>query len=115
MVKEILEYHDIIFEANVGKNAQENWDLISNASQNDIWFHLGSGMPSPHVILKIPNNFSLKKIPKQVIYWCANLCKSNSKYSDIKKVTVIYTEIKNVSKGNTIGSVYTKKTSDLKI
>lgn len=113
MIKETFEYQDISFEIIVGKNAQENWDLISNASQNDLWFHLGGNMPSPHVILKIPEKFVLKKIPKQIIFQCANLCKSHSKYCNIKKVSVIYTEIKNISKGEIVGSVYTKKTSEV--
>ena len=107
--------NEIIFDICIGQNAQENWDLIGDSKQNSIWFHLDSGMPSPHVVLQIPADFKLKKIPKQVINKTAALCKEYSKYSLNRFVTVIYTEIKNVSKGEKIGSVYTVKTSKIVI
>jgi predicted ribosome quality control (RQC) complex YloA/Tae2 family protein len=115
MIKEFFEFQDYIYEIRIGKNAQENWDLISVASQNDIWFHLGSGLSSPHVILIIPENFKLKKIPNNVIYKCANLCKQYSKAKEIPNVKVIYTLIKNVKKADKIGSVTTQKTIEITV
>lgn len=113
MITKNIEYEDYVYKISIGKNAQENWDIISSASQNDIWFHLGKDMPSPHVILKIPNLFKLKKIPNYITKQCALLCKIHSKYNNIKKVPIIYTEIKNVIKTNIVGSVYTSNTKTI--
>lgn len=111
MIIQTTELDDYTYTIKIGKNAQENWDIISESSQNDMWFHLGGSMPSPHVVLIIPENFKLKKIPTKIITECGSLCKKHSKFANIKKVSVIYTEIKNVTKGETVGSVYTKKTT----
>lgn len=110
MITTQIEYHDSIFIVLVGKNAQENWNIIEKSSQNDIWFHLGSELPSPHVVLQVPDN---TKIPKMIILQCANICKLNSKYCNIKKVPIIYTQIKNIRKADKIGSVYTNKTTTI--
>jgi len=114
MKVENIEFQDIIYTIWVGENAQDNWNIISAANQNDIWFHL-SNFPSAHVIIKIPDNFKLKFIPKQLYYKCASICKVDSKYCNIKKVKVIYTEIKHVTKGDKVGSVHTTRTKELTI
>lgn len=98
------------FEAKIGKNAQENWDLIDGAVQNDIWFHL-KDHPSSHVILTIGS----EKPSRNVIKACCVLCKQHSKMKSLKNITVIYTEIKNVLKGDAVGSVTTSKTKEIKI
>lgn len=103
---------DTELEIYLGENAKDNWDILDKSSQNDIWFHL-ENHPSPHVILKIPDNG--KNINKQTILYCAMICKENSKFSGHKKISVIYTEKKNVSKGQDVGSVYTKKTNKVVI
>jgi len=90
----------------LGNNAQENWILIDKSSANDLWFHL-DGKPSPHVILKIPNK---GKIHKQTILYCGMICKQYSKYEFHKNISIIYTEIKNITKGKEVGSVHTKRT-----
>lgn len=106
----ILRIFDSKLELNldiyVGENAQDNWNIIDISSQNDIWFHLDN-KPSSHVILCIPE--SNNKINKQTILYCASICKQHSKFSNHKNIPIIYTEIKNISKGIDIGSVYTKK------
>ena len=108
----MLEYIHIDLSTNdhitilVGQNAKENWQLIDSSSQNDIWLHLGSGLPSPHVVIKVPENIT---ISKSTIKYGAVLCKSHSSYKSISKVTVIYTNIKNVTKSQIVGSVTTKK------
>jgi predicted ribosome quality control (RQC) complex YloA/Tae2 family protein len=97
---------DNIYNILIGRNAQGNWDAISASDQNDIWFHI-DGHPSPHIILKT-NGLKLNKIEKNVIKACALKCKEYSKFANIRKITIIYTEIKNVSKADKIGAVYTK-------
>jgi len=89
----------------VGQTAEENWKLIDDACQNDIWFHVDK-QPSPHVIIKMPPKVSLSN---STIKYAASLCKENSKYKNISKVSIIYTEIKNISKGKDVGSVILKK------
>lgn len=98
----------------VGTNAKDNWDIIDKSHQNDIWFHL-SDQPSAHVILKV-GQLNLKKISRQVLNECAVQCKSHSKFANISnRMKVLYTEIKNVTKGKTPGEVYTRKTNTIAV
>lgn len=106
----ISDENDIEFDVMIGTNALDNWNIISLASQNDIWFHI-ENQPSCHVILCTNN----KKISKRLITQCAVLCKENSKFKDYKKITIIYTEIKNIKKGEKEGEVYTKRTSKISV
>jgi len=102
MVKE-----DITFENNlikIGKNAEENDKIIKEAKQTDLWFHL-SGLPSCHVIISCSKEFPVNK---QMINHCSLLVKENTKYKDLAKVTVNYTEIKNVKRTETKGKVTLK-------
>jgi predicted ribosome quality control (RQC) complex YloA/Tae2 family protein len=102
----VSDENDNEFDVMIGTNAIDNWKIISLASQNDIWFHI-ENQPSCHVILCTNN----EKISKRLITQCAVLCKENSKFKDYKKITVIYTEIKNIRNGKKEGEVYTKKLS----
>lgn len=88
----------------VGTNAQDNWDLISASNPNDIWFHL-QNVSSCHVVLKM-NDLTLEQLSKQTILHCASKCKA-SKHANLN-MNVIYTEIKNISKAQVVGSVYVK-------
>ena len=97
----------------MGKSAEENWKIIDDSSQNDLWFHLDD-FPSPHVILKTKDK-DMKSLNKQTFIHCANLCKENSKYANIKNISVIYTKIKNVKKAETVGSVNTSSSKTIKI
>lgn len=115
VLTESIEIEEDIFIIYIGTSAKENWDILSVASQNDIWFHLGGSFPSPHVILHLPENMKTKKIPKKLIYKCGLLCKMHSKYKNINILDVIYTEVKNVTKANKIGAVYTKKTKTISL
>lgn len=101
------------FEIFIGKNAQENWDIIDNASQSDIWFHLDN-FPSCHVVLKT-DSFETKDFNKQTLIFCASLCKVNSKYANLKKIKVIYTKIHNIKKADKVGSVITTNTKTIEI
>ncbi len=101
------------FEIIIGKSAKENWQIIDEASENDIWFHLDD-YPSSHIILKT-ENIDIKDFNKQTLIHCASLCKEQSKYSNMKNISVIYTKIKNVKKSDIIGSVNTTLTKKIKI
>jgi len=106
----IIEGIDDTYTVWIGQNAQDNWDIISKADQNDIWFHL-EGSPSPHVILRVEN----KKYDKRILNRCACICKEGSKLKDTKNAHIIYTEIKHITKGDKPGSVFTRKTKTIKI
>ena len=97
----------------MGKSAEENWKIIDDSHENDIWFHLDD-YPSPHIILKT-NNRDIKLINKQTLIHCASLCKEHSKYTNMKNISIIYTKIKNVKKADIIGSVFTSSTKIIKI
>lgn len=94
----------------IGQNAIDNWAIIDKAEPYDIWFHV-ENYPSSHIILRVPDKKS--DINKQSLIHCASLCKENSKYSTHKKLSIIYTEIRNITKGTDPGSVFTKKTKKI--
>lgn len=106
MKEEIFIYKSIEYIIYIGENEQDNFDIIDASSENDIWFHV-DGMPSCHVILKTTD--SIKKIPNQVIKRCAYLCKINSKAKTLKQIGILYTTINNITKTETVGSVYVNK------
>jgi predicted ribosome quality control (RQC) complex YloA/Tae2 family protein len=106
--------NNILYNIYIGENDVDNWQMIDKAKQNDIWFHLKE-FPSCHVILEVKNENTLEKLPKSLINYTACACKNNSKVSHLRNIYVIYTQIKNITKTTKIGSVYTKKTNEVKI
>jgi predicted ribosome quality control (RQC) complex YloA/Tae2 family protein len=102
-----------IYTIKVGENAQENWDIIGEAGNSDIWFHVDK-FPSCHVILETDST-QLKKLHRSVIRYCADLCKEGSKQKNCKKLSIIYTEVRNVTinKKGEVGSVFTRKTHNI--
>ena len=108
-IEEII-HDDHIHTLYIGQNAQENWDIIGNSHQNDIWFH-AEGVPSCHVVLEVGN---CKLIDKSIFKKCAITCKEHTnKLLSIKKLKIIYTNIKNVKKSTIIGSVTTTNTKNI--
>ena len=98
---------DNTFEYNlikIGENQSDNDQIITDAKQNDMWFHL-SNLPSCHVII---TNNSMYPINKEMIIYCAQLVKLNTKYNNYKKLKVNYCNIKNVKKTNIKGKVILK-------
>ena len=110
----------------IGKNANNNFELIDAAHPHDIWFHL-KDVSSCHVIAslkniryttcddELPNSYDIdfdaldKKDKQQIITQGALLCKQYSKLKSQKNVEVIYTKIEDVYKTNIAGSVLTYK------
>lgn len=89
----------------VGKSANENFEIIDAANENDLWFHI-DGEPSGHVIAKIPeNSVFTKKQLRQIITQGGLVCKENSKYKSQKNVDIVYTYVKYVDKTNILGKV----------
>jgi predicted ribosome quality control (RQC) complex YloA/Tae2 family protein len=66
----------------------------------------------------MPEKITVKQISKQTLIHCAVECIQHSKLKDApdkQKISVIYTLIKNVSKADKPGAVYTKQTKCLHI
>lgn len=83
------------YEIYFGKNNKQNDFLISKiASPDDLWFHV-LNCPSSHVILKVKKD---KTPEKEVLEYCANLVKENSKAKFSGKTSVIMTKRKNLKK-----------------
>jgi len=98
---------DNTFESNmikIGESQEDNDQIISEASQTDIWFHL-ENLPSCHVIISCDKK---NPISKEMIKHCANLCKINGKYKNHKKLRVNYCPTKNIKKTDVQGQVIIK-------
>jgi predicted ribosome quality control (RQC) complex YloA/Tae2 family protein len=97
----------------VGENAKDNWNLLQTVKKlpnglNWIWFHLDN-FSSAYVILCS----TMKDAPKNAVTRGAELCKEYGKYKNIARVSVIYTEVKNVKRTEKVGQVTTSKTQKI--
>jgi predicted ribosome quality control (RQC) complex YloA/Tae2 family protein len=98
----------------IGKNQNEQFDIIDKGKQHDLWFH-ADGYSSCHVVAilpesSIPNKKNLQEIRKIG----SMLCKNNTeKLKGLKNVTFITTYIKNVTKTNVAGSVIATDTKKI--
>jgi predicted ribosome quality control (RQC) complex YloA/Tae2 family protein len=102
MKEDIFVYGNNEYIILIGTNKHENNQLIDESKETDIWFHV-ENEPSCHLIVK--NDGNIRDIPKQVIKRGAYLCKINSKAKTQKECSIMYTQLKNVSKTNIIGQV----------
>jgi len=96
---------EIIYD--VGESAEENFDILDDATGEDMWFHV-QGFSSCHVIARIDGIELDKKQLRQVITQGCMLCKQYSRYAYMNNLVVIYTRVKNVRKTNIVGRVVTK-------
>jgi predicted ribosome quality control (RQC) complex YloA/Tae2 family protein len=83
----------------IGKNAQDNWDIIGKSEQTWLWFHLEK-FPSSHVIICKNSD----EISKDEINSACKLLIENSKYK-FKNIGIVYCNINNLTLGTDIGSV----------
>lgn len=98
---------DQYFENNriyIGENAQDNSQILHKSKQTDIWFHLAK-FPSSHVIIECDKH---NRLTKQMIYYCAQLVKSNTKYRNMHKLSVNYTCVANIATSDEPGKVIVK-------
>jgi predicted ribosome quality control (RQC) complex YloA/Tae2 family protein len=89
----------------IGKNAEENFEIIDDAESHHIWFHV-KGHSSSHVIAKLDVELN-KKDFRYIIKQGAVLCKQHSKLKSSKNVEIIYTIIGNITKTDIPGTVIT--------
>lgn len=108
----------------IGKNAENNFEIIDQSDKHDLWFHI-KNTSSCHVIAclknikfdryddELPNYYDIdfdsldKKQKQQIVKQGALICKQFSKLKNQKNVDVIYTKIEDVHKTNVMGSVNT--------
>ena len=101
-------YKDVKFI--LGQNAQENWNILEQAkSENNyyIWFHLDS-FPSGYVIMYATLNQLIHKNVNDYLFFAANLCKNNTKYSNLNNIKICYTSLNKLEKTDKIGEIIIK-------
>ena len=98
----------------IGKNAEDNFQIIDDASQSDMWFHV-SNESSCHVIARISDIEIHRKNLLSVVKQGAILCKQHSKLKSIKNVEIVYTKIENVEKTEVFGKVQIKNSKNIVI
>lgn len=90
------------YKIEIGRNAQENDNLVKGASQSSLWFHL-DGQPSPHGILT--NTVEPGYYTNSAIFRCAELVKAYSKAKLLRRVKVDCLEVQYVRRTTTLGLV----------
>ena len=101
----ILPLSKTEIQFDIGQNKEENSIIISQASQNDYWFHLHNDS-SCHVIAHIPAEVKISRKERgYIIRKGAELCKLNSKMKNEKNVSIIFTKIQNVVQTDKVGQV----------
>jgi hypothetical protein len=95
----------------VGKNKIENWKLLEESKENKennhyiFFFHL-THFPSCYVFLYTQNDSKeLKKELEKEIIEASIICKNHTKYKNLRNLSVDYTDINNIIKGEEIGEV----------
>ena len=99
------EYNELKFL--VGKDARDNWKMLSEADDSDIWIHLHNH-PSSYVIIE--NTDTIEK--DDILYGC-QLCKKHSKLRDKARVKCSVLSVEFVKKGKTVGEAKLLKTPDI--
>jgi len=102
MITEELTSDRIMYTLKIGTNKDENWMLLDASDGSNVWFHV-SDAPSGYVVLQ--TDLRIKDIPKNVIRRCAYLCKIRSSSKSVKKCGIMYTYVRNVTKGKHVGEV----------
>lgn len=106
----VFQVNDVLYI--MGNDAKENWRLLEEAKEDDIWVHL-NGYPSSYVIIKNINRDS--KLNMEAIVYAGQLCKHYSKHKHIKNMKMCYLEAKYVSKGKITGQAKCLKEPNIKM
>lgn len=99
-----IEYNKTWFV--VGKSAEENWKIISEANKDYYWVH-ADGVASAHIIIEIDI-----PLTEELMYAC-ELCKLQTKKIKDSNMKYVSTQIKNIKLGSKLGEVYFKNNSKL--
>lgn len=118
VLTETKERDNILIKFLLGRNANDNHEIIDNSYPDSLWFHL-SDVPSGHCILYLEPkkleseiNFSINLSElypsNEDIYYAASLVKAYSKCKNNKNTKVIYCCVNNIKKGKSKGEVIIK-------
>jgi predicted ribosome quality control (RQC) complex YloA/Tae2 family protein len=101
-----FEWKGVEYLFHIGRDKQDNWNLIEGSQPWDVWFHV-DGAPSSHVVLEMDDleGGGIKEIPRPVLKRGAGLCKEHSSSKSVAKCPVIYTTVGKLVKGREVGSV----------
>uniref|UniRef100_A0A6C0EGE4 NFACT RNA-binding domain-containing protein n=1 Tax=viral metagenome TaxID=1070528 RepID=A0A6C0EGE4_9ZZZZ len=89
----------------IGKNAKDNWRILEEACEDDLWFHV-KDESSSYVIIE--NDYKTA-ITDEDIEEAAQICKQHSKLRDKKRVHINWLPVKYVKKGKMVGQAIMKK------
>ncbi|KIM25744.1 hypothetical protein M408DRAFT_330953 [Serendipita vermifera MAFF 305830] len=82
----------------MGRDKEENEDLIKYAWPQDVWFHVDK-LSSAHVYVRLPESIPWDNIPAELLVDCAQLVKANSIEGNKKNnLHVVYTPASNLKK-----------------
>jgi len=105
LVSKFIQPLNETFSFQVGSNAQDNFTIIDESNNHDLWFHIEKES-SCHVICSMPEETHFdKKQLRYIIKQGALICKQYSRFKSMPKIDVIYTTIANITKTDTIGRV----------
>ena len=117
-MKVISRYIDCInstIEYVVGKDANDNFQILQDSGHDDIWFHI-DGSSSAHVIAKIPVGLTInKKHMLRIIKQGAVICKEVSKYASHKNVKIIFASVNDVTPTEKLGTVIVSKAKYMEV
>jgi predicted ribosome quality control (RQC) complex YloA/Tae2 family protein len=91
----------------IGKTAEDNWKIISEAYKDYYWVH-ADNVPSSHIIIEIDD-----PLDEEIQYAC-KLCKAHSKKIKNSSTKFVLTQVKNLKFGSTPGEVNFKDSSKVK-
>jgi predicted ribosome quality control (RQC) complex YloA/Tae2 family protein len=91
----------------VGRSAEDNWKIISEAEKDYYWVHADS-IASAHIIIEIDT-----LVNDDIIFAC-ELCKKYSKKISNSSSKFVLTQVKNLKLGAKPGEVYFKDKSKIK-
>ncbi|RIA88040.1 hypothetical protein C1645_776002 [Glomus cerebriforme] len=99
----------------MGKNEEENEELIKYGWEEDVWFHVHPHS-SAHVYLRLQPGQSWENIPAKLLEDLGQLTKANSiKGSKEKSVEVLYTPWSNLLKTNSMATGEVSFTNNAKV
>lgn len=101
----IIKFNNINYI--IGTNSRENWKILEDADEDDIWIHLHQ-YSSPYVILQ-----TYKKIENADLLYGGFICKQHSKYKNVNNVNMIFSLVKYVKKGKFSGEAVMLKSPDI--
>ena len=94
----------------MGSNAKENWKLLDEADEDDIWVHLHD-YTSAYIFIRNKT----RGVSMEDIVYGGKLIHQHSKHKNIKNIKMCYLEARYVSKGKITGQAKCMKQPNIKM